>query len=85
MWISYNPSLISAGDLALLEQFVRDGSPNANGGGVGVILTPRAANDAMIAVASWARLLKMNSYDPVMLRQFIETNRGKAPEGFITP
>lgn len=85
VWISYNPSLISAGDLALLEQFVRDGSPNANGSGVGVILTPRAANDAMIAVASWARLLKMNTYDPATLRQFIETNRGKSPEGFLTP
>jgi VCBS repeat-containing protein len=85
VWISYDPASISSGDLALLQQFVRDGSPNANGGGVGVILTPRAANDSMIAVASWGRLLKMNSYDPVTLRQFVEANRGKAPEGFITP
>jgi VCBS repeat-containing protein len=85
VWISYDPTLISSGDLMLLQQFVRDGSPNANGAGVGVILTPREANDSMIAVASWGRLLKMNSYDPVTLRQFVEANRGKAPEGFITP
>jgi len=85
VWISYDPSLISSGDLASLEALVRDGSPNANGGGVGVILTPRAANDHMIALASWARLLTLDDYDPETIRDFVETNRGHAPEGFITP
>lgn len=85
VWISYNPSLISSGDLAALEQLVLDGTSNANGGGVGVILTPRAANDNMIALASWAHLQTLDSYDPVAIRDFVETNRGKAPEGFITP
>ncbi|MEX2187866.1 MAG: Ig-like domain-containing protein [Pirellulales bacterium] len=85
VWISYNPSFIGSGNLAALEQLILDGSPNANGGGVGVILTPRAANDAMISLASWARLLKLDSYDPATIRSFVETNRGKAPEGFITP
>ncbi len=85
VWISYNPNLISSGDLAALEQLVLDGSPNANGGGVGVILTPREANDTMIALASWARLLTLDDYDPATVRDFVETNRGQAPEGFITP
>lgn len=85
VWISYDPELIGPADLAALEQFVRDGSTNDNGGGVGVILTPRAANDDMIAVASWARLQTFDRYDPIAIRNFIETNRGHAPEGFITP
>ncbi len=85
VWISYDPSLISGGDLAALEQLVLDGSPNSNGGGVGVILTPRTANDNMIALVSWAHLLTLDSYDPATIRSFVETNRGKAPEGFITP
>lgn len=85
IWISYEPNLITAEDLAALEQFVRDGSPNSNGGGVGVILTPREANDEMIALASWGRLLTLDSYDPTTIRDFVETNRGHAPEGFITP
>jgi len=85
VWISYNPSLISAGDLAALEQFVRDGSPNPNGSGVGVILTPRAANDTTIALVSWAHLLTLDNFDPMTIRNFVESNRGKAPEGFITP
>ena len=85
VWISYNPDEISASDLAALEQLVIDGSPNPNGRGVGVILTPRAANDSMIALASWARLLKLEAYDPTTIRNFVETNRGHSPEGFITP
>ena len=63
VWISYNPNLISGDDLEALEQFVRDGSTEANGGGVGVILTPRAANTSAIAVASWARLLELDGFD----------------------
>ncbi len=85
VWISYNPGLISANDRTALEQLVLDGSPNANGSGVGVILTPRAANDKMIALASWARLQTLDNFDPTAIRNFVESNRGKAPEGFITP
>jgi hypothetical protein len=85
VWISYDPELISDEDLAALQKLVRDGSPNENGSGVGVILTPRAANDQTIVLASWARLLTLDSYNAETIRSFVETNRGKAPEGFITP
>ncbi|QEG01680.1 hypothetical protein Mal15_57580 [Stieleria maiorica] len=85
VWISYNPNLISTADIAALEQLVRDGTGDANGNGVGVILTPRAANDDAIALASWARLLTLDQYAPSTIRDFVNTNRGKAPEGFITP
>jgi hypothetical protein len=85
VWISYDPDLIGPVDLRSLEDLVLDGSPNDNGGGVGVILTPRAANDNMIALASWARLQTMDTFDSAAIRNFIEINRGKAPEGFITP
>jgi hypothetical protein len=78
VWISYNPTLITNGDLDELEQLVIDGGTNT-----GVILTPRSANDHAIALASWARLLTLDSYDATQVRNFIETNRGKAPEGFI--
>ena len=85
VWISYDPDLLSATDLAALQQLVRDGAGNSQGGGVGVILTPRAANDHAIALASWARLLILDQYDPATIREFVNTNRGKAPEGFIRP
>ncbi len=79
VWISYNPSMIGAADLQLLENFVNQGGTNA-----GVILTPRPRNDSAIAVASWAHLLKLDSFDDQMLRDFVNTNRGHAPEGYIT-
>ena len=39
----------------------------------------------MIALASWARLQTIDNYDPTTIRNFVEANRGKASEGFITP
>jgi hypothetical protein len=78
VWISYNPSLISATDLAALTAMVNDGGTNA-----GVIVTPRPQDTTAIAVASWAHLLTLSSFDAAQIRAFIETNRGHAPEGFI--
>jgi hypothetical protein len=78
VWISYDPTLLSTADRTLLEQLVTDGGTNT-----GVILTPRAANDSAIALASWAHLLKLNSFDATAIRNFIETNRGHSPEGYI--
>ena len=78
VWISYNPTLISTGDLLLLERMVENGGTNA-----GVILTPRPKNTSAIAVASWAHLLELSSFDDQMIRDFINTNRGHAPEGYI--
>lgn len=78
VWISYNPTLLSNADKIALEQLVNDGGTNT-----GVILTPRAANDSAIALASWAHLLKLNSFDATQIRNFVETNRGHSPEGFI--
>ena len=79
VWISYNPTLISNGDLAALKQFVADGGTNT-----GVIMTPRAANNHAIAVASWARLLTLDAFDDAPIREFVELNRGKSDgEGFI--
>jgi hypothetical protein len=78
VWISYNPSQISATDKAALEQLVRDG-----GNDTGVILTPRSANTSTISLASWAHLQQLNSFDAAAVRSFILTNRGHSPEGFI--
>jgi hypothetical protein len=79
VWISYNPNLISQSDRSALEEFVR-----AGGTDTGVILTPRPKNTTVvIAVASWAHLLTLDHFDAAQLRDFVETNRGHAPEGFI--
>lgn len=79
VWISYNPLLIGE-DLDDLVAQVR-----SFGTMVGVLLTSRPQNETMIALASWAHLLTLDSYAPELIRNFAVTNRGHAPEGFITP
>jgi len=78
VWISYSPTLITTADKILLTQFVTAGGTNT-----GVILTPRPENDVAIAVTSWTRQLKLSAFNASVIRDFIEVNRGHAPEGFI--
>jgi hypothetical protein len=78
VWISYNPNLLSTVDIAALEQLVRDGGTDT-----GVILTPRTKNTSAIALASWAHLQTLTSFDATQIRNFVETNRAHSPEGFI--
>lgn len=78
VWISYNPNLLSSEDQSLLAQLVTDGGTDT-----GVILTPRSENTTAIALASWAHLQTLDSFDAAQIRDFIETNRGHTPEGFI--
>lgn len=47
-----------------------------------VLLVPRPANDAPIALVSWGRLLKMTEYDEPAVQNFIDRNRGHGPECF---
>ena len=76
--ITYHPNLISPDDRYGLEELVRDGGTDT-----GVLLAPRANNSHTIAVASWAHLLTLDSLDAIQIGDFINTNRGHAPEGFI--
>jgi hypothetical protein len=45
-----------------------------------VILTPRAQNDAPIAVAAWGRLMRLDAYDEDRIVRFIDAYRNKGPE-----
>ncbi|MDO8664595.1 MAG: DUF3105 domain-containing protein [Candidatus Liptonbacteria bacterium] len=45
-----------------------------------VIVTPRAKNDSMIAVASWGRLEKLDTFDETEIINFIDANKNKSPE-----
>jgi hypothetical protein len=78
VWVSYNPSLISSSDLSALEQLVQDGGTDT-----GVILAPRSKNTSPIVLTSWTRQLTLESFNANTIRDFIITNRGHSPEGFI--
>jgi len=81
VWISYDPTIISATDLARLRALVE----TFGGSRHGILLTPRTANDKAIALVSWAHLQELDSFDAAAIGNFIIANRGHSPEGFITP
>lgn len=78
VWISYNPALLSDADTAALTEFV-----SAGGEDTGVILTPRSRNTAAIVITSWMHQLALDNFVAETIRDFVVTNRGHAPEGFI--
>lgn len=45
-----------------------------------VILTPRAANDSIIALAAWGRLDKFDYFDEARIVKFIKAFKDKGPE-----
>lgn len=45
-----------------------------------VILTPRAANDSLIALAAWGRLDKFDYWDEARIKKFIKAFKNKGPE-----
>lgn len=71
IWISYKS--IDADTLAKLEAIAK-----ANPGSV--IMSSRDVNDSPIALASWTRLLKLDSYDETKILDFIRANKNKSPE-----
>lgn len=71
IWISYN-------DIDPDTQGKLEAIGKANPGSV--IVTPRPANDSKIALASWTRLTKLDSYDETKILDFIKANKNKSPE-----
>lgn len=45
-----------------------------------IVLEPRDANETMIALAAWGRVLKLDSPDYEKVRAFIKTYRNRGPE-----
>ncbi|WEL23098.1 DUF3105 domain-containing protein [Candidatus Nanohalovita haloferacivicina] len=73
IWISYNN--ITSETRKQLEQLAQN-YPKA------VIVTKRPENNAKIAVASWGRLMELNSYDKQKVVKYIKAYINKSPEPF---
>lgn len=71
IWISYKDI-----DEETKKQLEAIGKSNPGS----VIVTPRAANDSKVVLASWNRLEKMESYDEEKILGFIRANKNKSPE-----
>lgn len=71
IWISYKD--IDEQSLEVLRTIARTNSQS-------VIISPRAANDSPVAIASWGRLLKTDVVDEEQIKEFIKGNKNKSPE-----
>lgn len=72
IWISYKPD-IDADTKAKIENIGRQ-YPGAT------IITPRANNPHPIEVASWRRLINMDTFDRDVILDFIKRNKNQSPE-----
>ncbi len=72
VWISYKE--IDDATKAALEKIGRANSQ--------IIVAPRLANDAPIALASWGRLQKLEQFDETAIMNFIKANKNRSPEPF---
>lgn len=73
IWLSYHPDQITQETLDQLTTLVRT-YPSK------VFLSPRAGNDTPIAIASWGRLEKTETFDEAQIRDFVARNKNKGPE-----
>lgn len=72
IWISYQPSI----DDETKEKLEAIGKKYSGS----VVVSPRSANDSLIALASWGRLEKLTSFDEALIVEFIKRNKNKSPE-----
>ena len=70
VWIAYKPNL----PIKQIEML----ADIAKGYGSRLIMAPRSANDTPIALMAWEHLLKMDSVDEKLVKEFIEAYRGTA-------
>jgi len=72
IWISYQPDI----DEETKAKIQAIGKKHSGS----VVVSPRSANDSLIALASWGRLEKLSSFDEARILEFIKRNKNKSPE-----
>lgn len=71
IWISYKD--IDEEAIKILEEI---GKQNP----LSVIVSPRPANDALISVASWGRMMILDSADNALIQKYIDEYKNQSPE-----
>jgi len=71
IWITYKD--VSEEEKSVLEEIGRNNSQS-------VIVSPRGANDAKIAVASWGKAMNLDAVDKALIQKYIDTYKNQSPE-----
>lgn len=71
IWISYKD--ISEEEIRVLEDLGKQNSQST-------VVSPRSANDDKIVVASWGKMIKLESVDKALIQKYIDTYKNQSPE-----
>lgn len=71
IWISYK-NIIEA-DIAVLKEIGKQNSQST-------VVSPRSGNNNQIVVASWSKLMRLESVDKALIQKYIDTYINQAPE-----
>lgn len=71
IWVSYKN--VTDEEKEILKQFYKENSQS-------VVISPREKNDSKIAIASWKRVVNMDSVDLDSLRKYILLYKNTSPE-----
>ena len=71
IWISYKD--IGAEERQILEEIGKENSQST-------VVSPRSGNDNQIVVASWGKLIRLESVDKALIQKYIDTYKNQAPE-----
>lgn len=73
IWISYKPSALNNSQLEELKKLAKQYSGR-------IVVSPRTQSDSNLAVVSWTRLEKRDSWDKGIIEQFLKNNLNNSPE-----
>jgi len=71
IWISYKD--ISDDEIQFLKEIGKNNSQS-------VIVSPRSENEDKIVIASWGKMMKLESVDKVLIQKYIDTYKNHSPE-----
>jgi hypothetical protein len=71
IWISYKD--INQEEIAVLEDIGKQNSQST-------LVSPRSGNDNKIVIASWGKMMRLESVDKALIQKFIDTYKNQSPE-----
>lgn len=71
IWISYKD--ISEEEIKVIEDLGKQNS-------LSTVVSPRSGNDNKIVVASWGKLMRLESVDKALIQKYIDTYKNQSPE-----
>jgi len=71
IWISYKD--ISEEDISILKEISKQNSQST-------VVSPRSGNDNKIVIASWGKMMRLDSVDKALIQKYIDTYKNQSPE-----